>query len=193
VADSGRGRGGGHGGGGGEPIAPPASSVVGYRVALGDPLLHATWQAVAGASTSVRVGLGTKVPVADTATFGTGEWDVGAIASLTHLFGTAGFLGVDASYWHLGDLPDLDFTDPVTLTVSYGRVLGLSWGGSVYGTAGTTTMQGYQPPVLVGAMVTRFGRVGAWGVGASVGFTESVAAFSLTATWSVRMGRWGRL
>jgi hypothetical protein len=131
--------------------------------------------------------VGAKVPVADTATFGTGEWDVGVVASVTRSLGTTGFLGVDASYWHLGDLPDLDFADPLTVTVSYGRSLSPSWVGSLYVTAGTTSLRGYDPPLVAGVMVTRFGGAGAWGFGAGVGFTDTVADFSLAATWSVRI------
>jgi len=187
VADSGR-----HGGGsgsrrGGPRLTPPASTVTGYRVAVGDPLVTGMWRVTAGARTTVAIGAGAKVPVADTATFGTGAWDVGVLASVTTTLGAAGYGGLDVSYWHLGDLPDLNFVDPVTATASLGRVFGAGWGGSVFLTGGTASVSGYDAPLLVGASVTRLGLPAAWGVGISVGLSDAVAAWAANLTWRIRL------
>lgn len=188
VADSGR-HGGGSGGrrGGGPRLQPPASAVTGYRVALGDPMATVLWRAVAGSRTSLSVGAGAKAPVADTATFGTGAWDVGVLASLTTTLGGVGFAGLDVSYWHLGDLPELEFVDPLTATVSVGRVFPTAWGGSLFATAGTASLRGYDAPVLVGASVTRLGTPAAWGGSVAIGLTDTVAAYAATLTWRVRL------
>lgn len=98
-----------------------------------------------------------------------------------------GFGGLDVSYWHLGDLPDLDFVDPVTATASLGRVFGSGWGGSVFLTGGTASVSGYDAPLLVGASVTRLGLPAAWGVGISAGLSDAVAAWAVNLTWRVRL------
>lgn len=187
VADSGRHGGGPGSRGGGPRLMPPASTVTGYRVAVGDPLVTAMWRVIAGARTTVAIGAGAKAPVADTATFGTGAWDVGVLASVTAALGAVGFGGLDVSYWHLGDLPDLDFVDPVTATASLGRVFGSGWGGSVFLTGGTASVSGYDAPLLVGASVTRLGLPAAWGVGISAGLSDAVAAWAVNLTWRVRL------
>ncbi len=186
VSDSGR-----HGGGGrrgsGPRLEPPTSTVTGYRVALGDPIATVLWRAVGGSRASVSLGAGAKAPVADTATFGTGAWDVGAIASLAITLGGWEFAGLDLSYWHLGDLPELEFVDPVTATVSVGRVFPRAWGGSLFLTAGTPSIRGYDAPVLAGVSITRLGAGAAWGASVTAGLSDAVADVSAMLTWRVRL------
>ncbi len=188
VSDSGRHWGGGGGRHGSGPrLDPPASTVTGYRVALGDPIATVLWRPVGGSRTSLSLGAGAKAPVADTSTFGTGAWDVGAIASLAVTLGGREFAGLDVSYWHLGDLPELEFADPLTATVSVGRVFSSAWGGSLFLTAGTPSIRGYDAPVLVGVSATRFGAGAAWGASVTAGLSDAVADVSAVLSWRVRL------
>jgi hypothetical protein len=177
----------GSGGSGMDRLTPPSSAVTGYRVAPGDPTVHVAWRALRGARTGVTVGAGVKIPATDTASYGTGAWDVGATLSLVRHVGGAGFLGLDLSYWHLGDLPDLDFHDPVIGTLSANRLFGASWGGSVFVTAGSAALPGYDAPLMVGASLTRLGDTRSWGLMGAVGLTDTVPEFTVGVTW--RVGR----
>ncbi|HEU5261547.1 MAG TPA: hypothetical protein VFU41_09020 [Gemmatimonadales bacterium] len=176
-----RGGGGGMGGGG----MTGGGGAAQFRAAAGDPIVQAGWRPVGGARTGVTISAAAKLPVTDTTDYGTGEWDVGGILSLTRHVGATVFLGVDLSYWHLGDPPTLDFRDPVTATASASDVFAKVWGASVFVTGGTSALRGYEAPVSLGAIITRLGKGSLWGLTATVGFTETVPDFAIGASWRI--------
>jgi hypothetical protein len=92
-------------------VEVPASAVTGFEAALGDPTVSLTLAAWRRGGSAVSLSATAKLPLTDTTQFGTGEWDVGGTVSWSQLGGRA-LLGLDASYWHLGDLPELDLRDP---------------------------------------------------------------------------------
>lgn len=175
------GGGGGSGGGGGMM----GGATMHFRAAAGDPTIQAGWRAVNGLRTAVTVSAAAKIPASDTTDYGTGKWDVGGTVSFTRHAAGSVFFGVDLSYWHLGDPPTLDFRDPVIATVTASDVFANSWGASLFVTAGTSALRGYDAPVSLGATITRLHRDALWGLTAAVGFTETVPDFSIGATWRV--------
>jgi len=197
VRDSGaarKGRDGGSGGGPGgamllsaaDPAVPaPAQSLTGWEFALADPTVQAGMRLLDGPRTSLSVAVSAKLPLADTSTIGTGEWDVGASVSLSRALSRRLTAGLDASYWHLGDLPDFDFRDPVMGSASLGMLLGSRWGALASLSAGTSAIEGYDPPAWIGAAISRFTNRGAMGFNLSVGLTETVPDVSAGLSWSL--------
>ncbi len=163
----------------------PGSALTGYRAAAGDPTVQAGWRAVSDARTSLTISGAAKIPVTDTSTYGTGAWDVGATVSVTRHAGASMFLGLDLSYWHVGDLPQLNFRDPVLATASLSDLFENTWGASLSVTAGSSALPGYQAPVSVGATLTHLGKGNLWGLNAAVGLTETVPDFSIGASWRI--------
>jgi hypothetical protein len=193
VSDSGaarRRRGGGTGmsvamarGSGPGPIDIPTEGE--FRTALGDPLASLSFRVTEGRLATFSLGLGAKIPVADTGGFGTGRWDVGASASLSLTAAPRTVVGLDLSYWHLGDLATLDFRDPVAAGVGISRLFGSGWGAMLTGSLSTTALAGFAGPASVGGGVTRFGRRSAWGVNLAVGLSETSPDLSGGLTWRI--------
>ena len=200
VADSGaarKGREDGQGGGGQRmgisasraEVEVPGSAVTDYALAVGDPTAQLTWRALDGRSTAAWVSLQAKAPVADTATFGTGQWDVGGAIGVSRRLGTRAMAGLEVAYWHLGDLEALDFSDPVygTATLTY---LGASgWGGGLSLTGGTAALEGYDGAAWVGLHLSRSAGAASWGLTGSIGLTETTPDLTLGLSWRVPLRR----
>jgi hypothetical protein len=194
VADSG----GGHRGGGrdvGRAMASsharvdvPGSAATGYRGAVGDPDLALRWQGVRTRSVGLAIGAAVKVPLADTATFGTGEWDLGAQVSVDRSLGERAWAALDLAYWKLGDLPDLELRDPVSGTLSVSRLGLAGWGWSVLGHAATPIVDGFDGSASIGASLTRIssGRSG-WTLMTLLGLTETTPDLTVGLSWSLRL------
>ncbi len=186
VQDSGTGGGGMMGGGGRHRLTMPSSAVTGYRVVFGDPAVHLAWHVLEGA-TALTPGVAAKVPLTDTTAFGTGAWDVGGTLAFTRHIGTAGFVGLDVAYWHLGDMPALDFRDVVLGTATAGRAVSAKWAGSIFVSGGTAALRGYDAPASVGFTLARLGKPALWGVTGAVGLTQTVPQVAVTLTGRVRL------
>ena len=89
----------------------------------------------------------------------------------------------------MSDLPDFDFSSPVTGSASLGALLGTRWGLLTSFSAGTSALEGYDPPVWLSAAVSRFGSRGSVGVNLSVGMTETVPDVSAGLIWSIWLRR----
>lgn len=168
-------------------IPAPDEAVTGYQLMLGDPLAQATVSLIRG-RVPVSVGAMVKVPLASTATIGTGEWDFGGMVSAFWLTGNRWTVGLDASYWYLGDLDSLELENPLIGTLTVGRLLGTEWAASLGVSASTGSLTGFDPPLSVLASLTRLGAPNAWGINAGVGLTETAPAFSLGAVWWIKLG-----
>lgn len=183
--------GGGHHGGMGpvraasakKTVDVPGSSYTGYEAAIGDPLVSATVRALEGRRASLSLSGYVKAPLSDTSSFGTGEWDLGAGLGTTLQLGSRTLLGIDLGWWHLGDMPGLEFQDPFGGTLSLSRILNPDWGGIVFASAYTASISGYDAPVSVGAGVTRFAGKAGWGIQGGAGLTETTSDFYLTVFW----------
>lgn len=200
VADSTAARKGREGGGRGpaagvaaaaSPVEVPSSAVTGYKTALGDPTMQVAWRAIDGGGTGVTASLLAKAPVADTATFGTGEWDVGAGLAVNRWIGRSLVVGLDATYWHLGDMPTLSFRDPVSGTANITYYGAGGWGGGLSVSASTSALETYAGPAWVGAHLVRNSERGGWGLNAALGLTETTPDVSVGLTWRVRLAGGG--
>jgi hypothetical protein len=203
VSDSSRSRMMGHGGGqgmsaqvvaadaalraDGDPVDAPATSVTGFETSAGDPTFYANLSLFRSKPTSFSVGFGAKAPVTDTTGLGSGEWDVGGSISLYRRIGSATLLGVDLSYWRLGDLPELDLRNPVTGAISVSHLLAKGWGGSISVTGSTSVIDAFENAYSAGVALTRMGSRGALGITASVGFTETTPDFAVGLNWRLAL------
>lgn len=188
VADSGAARK-GRGSGGmamalaADPVDVPASATGDYQFAVGDPIGSVSARVIGTARTSVSLSGFVKVPVTDTASFGTGAWDGGAGVSVLQNVGRGTFLGLDVSYWELGDTPDLPLGGTLLGSGSLTTLLGDRWALGVSASAATAVVEGFDPPVSVGASINRLGSGGGWGIFASAGLTETAADVSVGMSW----------
>jgi hypothetical protein len=187
VSDSGANRHhGGQGGAHGE-VEVPRSATTSYRSAVGDPLLGLSWLAGATRTTTVALGAVVKVPVADTATYGTGAWDLGASLGLSRLVSADVLVGLDIAYWLLGDMEDLILRNQLYGTISLGYLNRNGWGATVLGSGGSSAMEGYEPPIAVGAGFHRLAGSQAWSALAMLGLSETAPDFTVGGLWSVRL------
>jgi len=187
VGDSGRGKG-GRGGGGGSGmlysrVDVPASSFTDYQFAMGDPLGSLSLRLLQTGRVSFSVTGLAKAPVADTSGFGTGEWDLGIAAGSTLGLGGRTLLGLDAAWWRLGDMPGLDFRNPVSGTLSLTHLVRSGWGLTLFASGSTAAIEGFDPPVMVGGGFARIREGSAWGLQAGAGLTETTADLSLALYW----------
>jgi hypothetical protein len=116
-----------------------------------------------------------KAPVASIASgVGTGAWDYAVGASTSLQSGTL-LVSTSATWWTLGDLPDLEIRDALFYALSLGTTVGSHWGihGGVSGA--TRLMESAAPPATATFSLMRFfdGRSLAANVG--VGLTETAA------------------
>jgi len=167
------------------PVAVPSTAVTGYEFAAGDPLVSMSIALTGTSPVSLTLGAGVKLPLTDTASFGTGEWDYGGSASLSYRLGYTSSLGANLGYWHLGDLPDLALDDPVMGSVSFAYLAPSGWGGLLSVSGSTSAIPEFAAPAYAGATITRVSGGGMVGLHASVGLTESAPDFTLGVSWRV--------
>lgn len=169
----------------GGAVEVPASSVTGYTVRLGDPTAQLSLWPQRSSSTALGFTATVKVPATND---GTGAWDVGGSVGIAQTVGGRLLLMLDAGYWHLGDLPELDLQDPWLGSASAGVMLGGGWACSLSGSAARSVVAGFDDSYGVGAGVTHVGRTGSVGVTAMVGLTESTADFTIGVSWRQALG-----
>lgn len=198
VADSGAARKGRQGGAGSRtgmaaartgtgPVEVPGSAVTGYSTAVGDPSGQLAWRAIERGDLVLALSAMAKAPVADTATFGTGEWDVGAGLSASHRLGRTMAVGLDLTYWRIGDMPTLDFRDPVSASLGVAYLAGGNWGGGLSVTAATSALDGYDGPAWVSGYVQRVSPSAGWGASGAIGLTETTSDLAIGLFWRIRL------
>ena len=204
VADSSAARkGGGMGGGGGgnsllvaalpsfsetaamavDPVDVPISSVTGYRVTLGDPMINVSTILTESGRTSLSASIGAKFPLNDTTNYGTGKWDVGGSFSLSHGVSNNVLLSADFSYWRFGDLPDLDLRDGLMGAASIAYLGSSGWGGSGSVMAARSIVEGFANSYIVSASVTRLAGLGALSMNLAAGLSEMAPDFTAGLSW----------
>jgi hypothetical protein len=168
-------------------VEVPSSSVTGYEMAIGDPTIGVNILFATGNRINASAGAAAKIPVTDTTSVGTGEWDVGALASLSYRVGVTTFFAANVAYWHYGDLPTLELRSSVlgTLGVSYLNLNGWGFSASVYGAA--SAIEGFRDTYAIGLGGTRISRRGSIGVIASLGLSETAPDFSFGVTWRLTL------
>jgi hypothetical protein len=137
----------------------------------------------------VILGLAAKIPLVDTASFGTGAWDVGGSLSASVILGGRAFVALDVGYWHLGDPPELELTDPVVVGGTASLLTATGWGLSAGVTGSTPTIAGFAPAVSATASALKPGTRGSIGLLATVGLTETAPDLTVALTWRLGL-RW---
>jgi hypothetical protein len=173
----------------GDPVSVPTSAVTGYQWAMGDPLVSATVFGMHGRRFGLGLAATVKVPVVDTASFGTGAWDVGGTVSASVAVSPRVMLALDGGYWHLGDPPDLDLSDPVLVGGTLSVLAGGGWGLSAGATAATPTIEGFATMASITFGLLRLTGAGSVGLLGSVGLTETAPDVSASLTWRVGLLR----
>lgn len=161
-----------------------------YDVRMGDPMIGTSIAAFEGMGVLRAVGLDAwaKVPVASLESgAGTGAWDYGAGGSLTLGAGEA-LIFANATWWVLGDLPDLELRDALFYSIAIGRGLGDRWSWLASASASTRIVEGSDPPASLTLFLSRRLTDGtSLSVSAGLGLTESSSAFSAGVGWSTRL------
>ena len=158
-----------------------------YEGSVSDPLVQVYAQVLQARRTGIGLSASVKVPLVEAGYFGTGEWDVSVAASVSQFVGSATMLGLDVSYWRLGDMPDLDLQDTVTGTLTLGQAFGRAWTASLSLSGGRSAVAGYDDPWWAGLLVGRSFSRGIWGLTASIGLTDSAPDFTVGLVWRARL------
>jgi hypothetical protein len=159
------------------------------RLAVGDPVVHASVSPVSGRLGSFTLTASAKAPLASEENFGTGRWDAGLGAGFLLAPGGSWMLGLDASWWRLGDLDSLDFRDPLTGSITIARAMRGGTIASLVATAGRSAIPGYDGPITAGVLITRVRPGGSVSAGLTFGFSETAADASVSLSWGVPLRR----
>lgn len=188
---TGRGPGGGSGGG----MLPSDSVVVfrdAYALEVGDPSLRVGYDAYSGLGfvRSVSLSLGTKAPLRGMESgVGTGEWDVGAGASIAMGVGSTWFF-LDGAHWWFGDLPELELQDGLLYSAGVSRLFaesGTSLLASISGSSRIVPTAAAPLSVSLGA--SRFLERGrSLSLGLTAGLSEASSDLSAYFGWSLPLG-----
>ncbi len=164
----------------------------GFSADFGDPFVTVegeVWSGF-GAVRSVSLTVGTKAPLADVESgLSSGEWDVGVGGSVVLGLGRA-LLLANASYWWIGDMPELELRDGVSYALGVSTPV-FSGRGSLMGMVSglSKLIETMEPPVTLTASLG--GSVGSRSLvsaTAGVGLTESASDVYVALGWSIRLG-----
>jgi hypothetical protein len=177
----------------GQGTGADSASVAGtgdFATNVGDPMFGASLTAFEGTGLLRSVGVEgwAKSPVASVASgIGTGAWDYGAGASLVMGLGET-LVFTSATWWMLGDMPDLELKDALFYSMGVGHRLGGAWSLLATASASTAIVAGSDPPASLGLLLSRsVGGGGSISIGAGAGVTESASAFTASLGWSTRL------
>jgi hypothetical protein len=164
-----------------------------YEVTMADPIVGGSLTAFSGSEfvRSFDLEGWAKAPVASVASgAGTGAWDYGAGASLALGIGET-MLFTSATYWVLGDMPDLALNDAVFYSVAVGRSVGSAWSVLASASGSTRVTDAIDPAASVSVNLSRRMSGGSsLSMGLGMGVTESASTFTASVGWSTRlMGR----
>lgn len=193
-------RGGGGTGGGSLALGTPPAAIDtaaippepgAYAFELGDPIVTAGFELLRSADARTTLGgqVMTKLPVASVGSgVGTGAADYGAALALSLGGARTSFLA-EASWWTLGELPDLELRDVFGGTVAVTRMLDAMGRWSVMGSvsASSAILESLEEPLSAGIGFGYLPWPGrAFFGGVSFGFSESSPDWSAYVGWSVR-------
>lgn len=161
-----------------------------YEVNVADPIFGGSVTAYEslGLVRSFDLEAWAKAPLAsEESGVGTGAWDYGAGASLALGLGEA-LLFVNATWWTLGDMSDLELEDALFYSVAVGRPIGGAWSLLASAAASTRIVAGSDPPGSVNLLLSRrIGQRSSLSVGLGAGITESASAFTASLGWSTSL------
>ncbi len=158
---------------------------------MGDPSIQASFELVEEADglPSISISANVKLPIADVDQgFGTGAADYGGGVTISKRMGRT-FLFTDLMYWWLGDLPELDLSNPISYSISIGRTTSNGKVGWMVAFAGfTTIIPEVDPPLQTSVGLSYFINQNV-GISASLskGLSESAADYAVSAGWSLKL------
>lgn len=160
-----------------------------YEVNIGDPMFGAALTLFEGTGLmrSMDIEGWAKLPVTDIESgVGTGVADYGIGGSIAlALGGTLMFAG--ATWWIIGDMPDLELRDALFYSVAFGRSLGQDWSALASISASSGVIDNVDPPVSAALSFSRRLSPGvSLHVGAGAGLTESASSFTANVGFSRR-------
>lgn len=170
------------------PVEAPEGTRTGYAFQIGDPTVGASFSTQGAEGLIVTLAADAKVPVNDTASFGTGAWDFGATASMSFLSETRLFLSGSVAFWSLGDLPELTLEDVWLGTLSAGTLRPSGWSVAGFLSASSSAIAEFAAPVSLGVSASRSLDRGSLGLSVSTGITETAADVTASAFWRVPLG-----
>lgn len=173
---------------GGQVVAEPGD----FRFDVGDPLLDAAVDVYRGFGIVQAVSVHgiAKAPLADAASgVGTGAWDYGGGATLG-LGGARNHLVADATYWVVGDMPDLPLENSLAYTVSAGRsYAGGRWTVMASVAGATSVVANADDPLSIGVGIGHAPRsTRGFGAGVSLGLSESSPDVTTYLGWRFALG-----
>jgi hypothetical protein len=158
-------------------------------VQVADPMFGAGFDVPtsSGILTSVRFGVSAKVPARSAESgVGTGEWDVGVGGGVS-LAVSRWYVLLDATWWTLGDLPDLELDDALAYGAAVGGAFGngsLGWALSLWGA--TRMIDGVDAPTSIGGdLYFNFVSGRSLRLGVRLGLTESAPELGGSVGWSI--------
>jgi hypothetical protein len=183
------------GGGSGGGMLPTDSVVVfrdAYALEVGDPSLRVGYDAYSGLGfvRSVSLSLGAKAPLRGLESgVGTGEWDVGAGASVAMGVGSTWFF-LDGAHWWFGDLPELELRDGVLYSAGVSRLFGESGTSVLASISGSSRIvPTAAAPLSVSVGLSRFlDRGRSLSLGLTAGLSEASPDLSAYFGWSLPLG-----
>ncbi len=167
-----------------DPVEVPPSSVTGFGAVVGDPTVGLNVGVTPGSRWSLLLGIGAKVPVNDTASYGTGAWDIGGSASASLSLSLTTMIGVSAAYWSIGDAPGLELRDVTMFSATLSRLTLSGWGLSLSAFSASPVIDGFASSVSVAAGIMRMGARGrTLGLNVSLGLSETAPDVMVGLTW----------
>lgn len=178
-------------GSGGRRIDPGDADTISYsKTGFSDPNLSGNFRLFGSTSgrTSVNGNFNLKFPLTEPEKgFGTGAWDMGAGISVAQRLGLSYLWLLDVMYWHLGDMEELNFNNPVSYSTGIGRVFdGAKWllSANIYGY--TKILDTADPPLSAGLSGgLRLSSKVRLNANLVIGLTESVSDFSAGFGWGL--------
>jgi len=161
------------------------------QVGVGDPMISGGLEITNDSRSlpSIQLTGQVKIPLAGVDQgFGTGAWDYALGAAVSKRLGRT-FVFADASYWILGDLPELELKNAWSYAFSIGRAFN---GGRqallVSYTAYTGIITEVAPPKSLGVGLSfRTGQKTTLMLNGSIGLSESSPDFTISVGWSSRL------
>jgi hypothetical protein len=171
-----------------DPVETPESVLTGYQTHVGDPTFGASVSIQTSDNTIVSFMANAKAPLTDTASYGTGAWDVGGGASISVLSSSRLFASASGAFWSIGDMPDLELQDIWLGSLSLGTIRASGWSFAALLSGSSPMIAEFAAPVSVGASVSRFASGRSVGLSCTVGLTESASDVSIAFAWGVGLG-----
>jgi len=161
-----------------------------YEVNVADPMFGGSLTAYEGLGAVRSLGFDAyaKAPITSVESgVGSGEWDYGAGASLALGLGKT-LLFANATFWVLGDMPDLELEDALFYSLAVGQSLSDNWSLLASASSSTRIIAGSDPPTSVTLSFSRRLTDGASiSFGAGAGLTETASDFSASIGWTTRL------